>query len=114
MEQQISKELEAIERFEKLADENYQKGKKGRELMVELTKDKKLIQTLGTIEYIQKLADDDQINAEKYFNSLTENQKNVVKKYYDLYKKMEIYSNGEGSESKRDKKFAAFVQQKFN
>lgn len=114
MEQQIAKELEALDKFEKIADENYQKGKKGRELMVELTKDKQLIQTLGTLEYIQKLADDDQTNAEIYFNKLNEDQKNVVKKYYNLFKKMEIYSNGEGSESKRDKKFAAFVEKKLN
>ena len=110
----VKDELAAIEKFEKKADELFESGKKGKELMVELVKDKELIKTLGTLEYIPPLADDDQEKAEQYYNSLTEEQKTIVSKYYNLFVKMETYSNGEGGESKRDKKFAAFYKSKSN
>lgn len=110
----VQNELAAIEKFEKKADELFESGKKGKELMIELVKDKELIQIVGTLEYIPPLADDDQEKAEQYYNSLTEEQRTIVTKYYNLFLKMEQYSNGEGGESKRDKKFAAFYKNKVN
>ena len=110
----VKDELAAIEKFEKKADELFESGKKGKELMLELVKDKELIKTLGTLEYIPPLADDDQEKAEQYYNSLTEEQKTIVSKYYNLFVKMATYSNGEGGESKRDKKFADFYKRKLN
>ena len=112
--EKIEKEKKALKQFEKIIDDSYNSGKKGRELMIDATKDKDLLEIVGTLEYIPNLADDDEAKCEAYFNSLTEEQKEVVKMYYNLYKKMELYSNGEGGESKRDHKFYKFVSKKFN
>ena len=59
------------------------------------------------------LSDEDKERKEKYYESLTEKEKEVISKYYKLFLKMEKYSNGEGGESTRDKKFAAFMREKF-
>ena len=113
MEPKLRQELDALARFEQIADEHYSNGKKGRELMKELTRDKKMIRILGTLDYIPKLSDEDKERREKYYESLTEKEKEVISKYYKLFLKMEKYSNGEGGESTRDKKFAAFMREKF-
>lgn len=110
MDLKITIELKAIETFTQIADKSNSEGKKGKSLLLEVAKDKEILNIIGNIEYIPKLANDDNQENEKYYQSLSPNQIEVVNAYYKLFHKMSKYSNGEGSEAKRDKKFAAFIK----
>lgn len=110
MEAKTQKELQAIKAFTQIADKANSEGKRGKSLLTEVAKSKEILAVIGNLEYIPKLADDDNKKNEEYYQSLTPKEIEVVNAYYQLFKKMSIYSDGEGSESKRDKKFAAFIE----
>lgn len=110
MSKKIKTEFEALKKFEETATAAYNSGKKGRELLKELAKDKPTLEIVGRLEYIPNLAKDDQQECERYYNTLSKDELEIVKMYYDLFKKMEIYVDGEGGESRRDKKFMKFME----
>ena len=110
MSKKIAREIEALKKFEEIATSAYNSGKKGRELLKEIAKDKPTIEIVGRLEYIPNLAKDDQTECERYYKTLSNDEQTVVKMYYDLFKKMETYVDGEGGESRRDKKFMKFME----